>query len=180
MLVVEVQSLDTCIPIIVDFLDELIKRTTRAFAPGNNPAACPGGAGGINPGTGGTSPGGGGNGTTPPITLGQNTTPTRVQLPSRQLITPKTADTKAGSTPTATKKATLVYARLITVKKSRYLVVRVNSAAKTVKIQTRLRAAGHVVKTVTRTIVTNRPTRVSNLKIAKSVRSVSVRVLATS
>jgi hypothetical protein len=57
-------------------------------------------------------------------------------------------------------------------------MVKIHSAKKTAKIQIRLiNARGKVIATVVRTVKTNKRVAVKNLKIAKSVKRVKVRVL---
>ena len=91
----------------------------------------------------------------------------------------------AGTSPVAAKapaakakaKATakLASAKLVVVKGKRYLVVRANGTAKSVKLRIVLvMRTGKVMKPVVRTVRTNRAVRVAKLQISKHVRTVRV------
>ena len=72
----------------------------------------------------------------------------------------------------------LVYARVVQKGTARYLVLRINEPAPVAKIRVSLVAGKQrIMKRVVRRIRTNRRTRVSNLAIPRSVRTVRVRVL---
>ena len=81
-------------------------------------------------------------------------------------------------TPTITVKTmTLASARVVKISKTRYLLVRVNGAAKTAKLRITLVGKSHgkiTRQVVTRTVTTNSQVRVPNLKVAPSIRSVKV------
>ena len=69
----------------------------------------------------------------------------------------------------------LTSARLVFKNGKRYLVVRVNGAAKQAKVRiTLVMRTGRVTKPVVRTIATNRAVRVANLQVSKHVRTVRV------
>ena len=130
-------------------------------------AAC----GTTTPPTGGrTVPTGSGNagsstsGTTPAVTAA----PVAVSSP---IPTAKTVPTVAA------KVMTLASARVVKVGQGRYLMVRVNGAAKTAKLHITLvgKSHGKITRSViTRIVATNRQVRVGNLRLAPSVRSVRV------
>ena len=69
----------------------------------------------------------------------------------------------------------LTSARLVFKGGKRYLVVRVNGAAKTAKVRiTLVMRTGKATKPVVRTIRTNAAVRVANLQVSKHVRTVRV------
>jgi hypothetical protein len=82
------------------------------------------------------------------------------------------------ATATASSRWGLVYARVVQKGTARYLVLRINEPAPVAKIRVSLVAGKQrIMKRVVRRIRTNRRTRVSNLAIPRSVRTVRVRVL---
>ncbi len=122
------------------------------------------GGGGTNAGGGGTT-GAGGAAAAPVVTAA----PVAVATPVPTAKTAKPA--------TATKTMTLASARVVKVKKARYLVVRVNGAAKMVRLHITLVSKVHGKTThrvITRFVRTNHAVRVGHLKLAPSVRSVRV------
>jgi hypothetical protein len=89
-------------------------------------------------------------------------------VPTAQATAPAVAPAKVV-------KATLVSAKVVTAKTGRYLQVNVKSSAKSAKLRiTLLGKNGKVSRVVLRTVATNRAVRVSNLKLAPSIRSVRV------
>jgi hypothetical protein len=111
-------------------------------------------------------------GTTGAATPAVTAAPVAVSAP---VPTAKTAATPAA----AAKTVTLASARVVKVKSSRYLMVRVNGAAKTAKLRITLIGKSHNKVTrsvVTRYVATNRQVRVGNLKLAPSIRSVRVAI----
>ena len=136
--------------------------TCVAPTDGGTPIPTPGGGGG---GGGGGGAGGGG---APPTTVA-----TVVSLAGPTV--PATA-APAAKKPTAKAAALkLTSARLVFQNGKRFLVVRVNGAAKTAKIRiTLVMRTGKVTKPVVRTIATNRAVRVANLQVSKHVRTVRV------
>ena len=122
------------------------------------------------------------------ITFGQPAPPVVVYPPVTSIPAPATASvvTLPGSAkpvspaakPKVVKKASVVTARLVTMKAGKALMVKVSSANKTAKVRvTLLKKAGKTVKVVTRTVKTNKLVRVPNLTIAKTIVAVRVAVI---
>ncbi|MFN2470564.1 MAG: hypothetical protein ABR583_06170 [Gaiellaceae bacterium] len=100
---------------------------------------------------------------------------------TQKIIEQAKADAKAKPA-AAPKKATLAFARIakkpFAKQSERYVVVRVNGAARTAKIEiTLVGKNGRVLGKVVRTIATNRTVRVPNLKLPKVAKTARVRVL---
>jgi hypothetical protein len=131
-------------------------------------------------GTGGT--GGTTTTTTATTTPGTTTThasgsaPTVVAAPVAISAPVPTAQATAKAVaPAKVAKVQLVSARVIKTKAGRYLTVRVNSASKVAKLRiTLIGQNGKVSRVVLRSVATNHTVRVSNLKLAPSVRTVRV------
>ena len=92
---------------------------------------------------------------------------------------PPTASTASASAPTKVaapaKAMKVASARVVTVGHNRYVVVRVNGAAKTARIHVTLIDKNHkVVGSLTRYVATNKAVRVGNLRLSPSVFSVKV------
>jgi hypothetical protein len=128
------------------------------------PTGTPGGSQGSTSGSGG-APAGAGTSTAPVVTAA----PVAVSAPVPTARTAPAAKTTV---------MTLASARVVKVKVGkhstvRYLMVRVNGAAKSAKLKiTLVSKNGHSV--VTRYVATNRQVRVGNLKLAPTIRSVRV------
>jgi hypothetical protein len=89
-------------------------------------------------------------------------------VPTAQATAPAVAPAKVV-------KATLISAKVVTAKTGRYLQVNVKSSAKSAKLRiTLVGKNGKVSRVVLRTVATNRAVRVSNLKLAPSIRTVRV------
>jgi hypothetical protein len=122
---------------------------------------------------GGTGGGGGGGGTgggspAPPA----SSTATVVSLAGAPVPAAQAPAVKPAAKAAALK---LTSARLVFKNGTRYLVVRVNGAAKTAKVQiTLVMRTGKATKPVVRSIATNRAVRVANLQVGKHVRTVRV------
>ncbi len=124
------------------------------------PAGTPGG--GSTGSTGGTASSG--TATAPVVTAA----PVAVSAP---IPTAKSAPAAAAKT------MTLASARVVKVGQGRYLMVRVNGAARTASLRITLIGKSHGKITrhvITRTVATNHSVRVPNLRLAPSVRSVRV------
>jgi hypothetical protein len=89
-------------------------------------------------------------------------------VPTAQAAAPAVAPAKVA-------KAQLVSAKVLKTQAGRYLQVRVNSASKVAKLRiTLIGKNGKVSRVVLRSVATNHTVRVSNLKLAPSVRTVRV------
>jgi hypothetical protein len=132
------------------------------------PASVPGPCGG----TGGTTTGGT---TTGGTTTGGTTTggTTTGGLPGGSITSLRPGAQKAKV------RASVASVQLVATPRGRVLKVRIFSASKTARIQIRLiNAKGRVIAIVTRTVKTNKLVLVPNLRVAKNVKSVRVRVLS--
>lgn len=126
------------------------------------PESVDGPCGGTGGGTSGTS---GTNGTTG--TSGTSGTTGITTLPNQKF-----------GKPTKVQKASVVSVQLVLTKHGRVLMVKIHSLKKSAKIQIRLvNAKGKVIATVVRTVKTNKRVAVKNLKIAKSVKHVRVKIV---
>ena len=168
--------------VIVEFVDEgIIRFATFTFA---------------QPPTGGTGGTAAGGSTTPPSgsattggALPQGAVPGAPAQQVKSIIEQAKQDASpAANAPAAAKaaaakkarKARLAFARveMNPLKRThRYVVVRVNGAAKTAKVQIALVRNGKVVRRVVRTVRTNRVVRVPNLKLPKAIKIARVRVV---
>jgi hypothetical protein len=117
----------------------------------------------------------GGTTTTGTTSTGSTTTGTT----STGSTTGTTGITSVGSKVPKGKAASSVQSvQLVLTKNGRVLYVKIHSINKTAKIQIRLINAKHkVIKVVTRTVKTNKRVKVANLRIAKNVKSVKVRIV---
>jgi hypothetical protein len=119
-------------------------------------------------GGGGTPAPGGGSSAAPQA----SSTATVVSLAGAPVTAAQTPAVKPAAKAAALK---LTSARLVFKNGTRYLVVRVNGAAKTAKVRiTLVMRTGKVTKPVVRSIATNRAVRVANLQVGKHVRTVRV------
>jgi hypothetical protein len=111
-----------------------------------------------------------------PVATSQSTTATTATVVSLAGNPVPAVAAPAAKKPTAKAAALkLTSARLVFQNGKRYLVVRVNGAAKTAKVRiTLVMRTGKVTKPVVRTIATNRAVRVANLQVSKHVRTVRV------
>jgi len=136
--------------------------------------------------------------TTTTTTLGTTTTPTPgspapagvISVPAapttviQQIVATNRATGTVATKPTAvTPKATLTVVRiqkqLFAKQSARYVMVRVNSKAKTARVQvTLVKRNGKVLTTVTRSVPTNRLVRVPNLKLPTAALHARVRVVS--
>jgi hypothetical protein len=148
------------------FVDEHLLRDT-CITVGISPSAqgpCPAPGGGVG-GTGGSTTGGSttGGATTGGTTVGGGGSITSLAQPN---------------VPRAKAKAAVTSVQLVSTRNGRVLMVRIVSPNKTAKIQVRLlNAKGKVITVVVRSVKTNKRVQVANLRIAKTVKTVRVRVL---
>ena len=97
-------------------------------------------------------------------------------VPTRRGIT--TLPNQKVGKPTRVNKPSVVSVQLVLTKHGRVLMVKVRSLKKSAKLQIRLvNAKGKVIATVVRTVKTNKRVAVKNLKIAKSVKHVRVKIV---
>jgi len=116
--------------------------------------------------------GGGGGGGSSPTPASPASTATVVSLAGAPVPAAQTPAAKPAAKAAALK---LTSARLVFQGGKRYLVVRVNGAAKTAKVRiTLVMRTGKATKPVVRTIATNKAVRVANLQVGKHVRTVRV------
>jgi len=147
-----------CIRFFGDGVTQPTDSATCAAAPVVTPPPPGGGGGG----------GGGGGSPAPPA----SSTATVVSLAGPVVPAAQTPAVKPAAKAAALK---LTSARLVFKNGTRYLVVRVNGAAKTAKVQiTLVMRTGKATKPVVRSIATNRAVRVANLQVGKHVRTVRV------
>jgi hypothetical protein len=138
--------------------------TSGAACGGTTPPPTGGSGSGSGSGSGGNA--GSGTPTAPVVTAA----PVAVSTP---VPTARTAPSAAAKT------MTLATARVVKINSNRYLVVRVNGPAKTVKLKITLISKSHgkvTSRVVTRFVATNHQVRVGNLKLAPSIRSVRVAI----
>ncbi len=74
----------------------------------------------------------------------------------------------------AVRQSVLRTAKLVSAKGQRYLLVRVDGSARSVKLRIRLVMRSGQITTVMRTVLTNRAVRIPNLKVSKNVQTVRV------
>jgi hypothetical protein len=140
---------------------------TTGAACGTTTTPPPAGAPSGSTGSSGSSGSTGSSGATAPVTVAA---PVAVSSP---IPTAATAPAKAAKT------MTLASAQVVKINGNRYLLVRVNGAAKTAKLHITLVGKSHgkiTRQVVTRTVATNHQVRVPNLKLAPSIRSVRVQL----
>jgi hypothetical protein len=130
------------------------------FTNGPAAAAPTGGSSTGGSSTGGSSSGGSTTGTTPVTTT--STVTTASTSPPTQVTAPKVAMKVAS-------------VRIMTMGHNRYVVVRINGAAKTARIHlTLLDKQQRVASRLTRYVATNKAVRVGNLRLANKIAGVKV------